>query len=125
MLGLLASALLTGPLLTSDAAAHGNGTNGCTAVPNSGLGFDFHGSCDGHDLCYQNYWYGRSDQGRSACDVWFYNSMAAHCRNAQPWWWRPTCYSQAEIYYRGVRLFGSKWFWHSDKLSRANTPMYG
>jgi hypothetical protein len=104
------------------ASAHGTNQNGCTAVPDSGRYFDFHSSCDRHDLCYARHTYGRTDAGRKACDIAFSNNMAASCRaryktNLVA---RYACYAVGEVYYLGVRAFGKPFFYHSKVATRIN-----
>lgn len=123
--------LLTLMLLIVPATAALGYTDRCTAVADSGrfysVYFNFNEACAGHDRCYQEYWYERSDSGREACDIWFYNAMAQWC-NANYGGWlyaahRNVCFLRAEFYYAGVNLFG-KWFFYSKNLAyRALTPM--
>jgi hypothetical protein len=125
--------LVAAPTLSAPAAAHQVGTNGCSGpfgldwlVPDQGVGWNFHDECDGHDLCYRDRWYKpASEPSRAACDTWFYNAMARECA-ATPWWapsWRYNCYYRAELYFHGVRQFGSVFYWSPDLLTRANTRM--
>lgn len=108
----------------SPAAAHGAYQNGCTVVPDSGRDFNFHASCDRHDLCYHYKYYGDSKAGRKSCDVRFLNDMKAWCsRNTVNYSVKTTygrettyriprqrCNSQATTYYNGVRVLGWKFF---------------
>jgi hypothetical protein len=95
-------------------------------VPDQGVGWNFHDECDQHDLCYMNRWYKpASEPSRAACDTWFYNAMARECA-ATPWWapsWRYNCYYRAELYFHGVRQFGSVFYWSPNYLTRANARM--
>jgi Prokaryotic phospholipase A2 len=123
-------------LAPTAASAHGwydvpNGCSGPTRetnwmVPDSGWDhgeyFDFHASCDTHDLCYVYAWYQRTDKGREACDVQFYNNMARWCQTKYPWtYWWTRCTARAEVYYRGVQVFGKPYFYKPDAISRADT----
>ena len=96
------------------AAAHGANQNGCSYVPDSLYFFDFHSSCDTHDLCYTFKWFGNSASGRQACDQLFYNDMKASCDTKWRKWYqfsqRATCKSVAWTYYTGVRWFGGSAF---------------
>jgi hypothetical protein len=87
-------------------------TDGCTAVPDRPLGFDFKGACDAHDICYENKPYGDSWSGRLACDNEFFDNMAAHCKANHAWWspLRAACLAAASVYYDGVRKFGWAFF---------------
>jgi hypothetical protein len=87
-------------------------TDGCTAVPDRPLGFDFKGACDAHDICYENKPYGDSWSGRLACDDDFFDNMAAHCKDNHAWWspLRAACLAAASVYYDGVRKFGWAFF---------------
>jgi hypothetical protein len=99
--------------------------NGCTIVPdwNSPLEaavgdfWNFHNACNQHDLCYRDRWYqGAAADPRAACDLMFYNAMARSC----PWFNWARCTARAEVYYRGVRLFGGWFYNHSDQWVRVN-----
>ncbi len=110
---LTAGTTLGGAVLTDapPVAAHGDA---CTAVPDSGWGFNFHNSCHTHDWCYGAKPYGRSEWGRYRCDLDFLYNMRAQCR-AQYAWYNPTrayCYGVAETYYNGVRVGGWYAFWY-------------
>ncbi|MEO6989027.1 MAG: phospholipase A2 [Aquihabitans sp.] len=108
----------------SPAAAHGKFQNGCTGVPDSGQDFNFHKSCDSHDLCYHYKRLGTGEVGRKKCDVQFLDNMRAWCRAntvnksvrttrgrdttyRNP---RDRCNSRAKLYYNGVRVLGKKHF---------------
>ena len=95
------------------AAAHGSDVNGCTAVPDSGFGFDFHEICDDHDRCYANKPYGDGWWGRRSCDRVFRSAMLDYCtRHDRFTAERISCDAVAITYYAGVRLFG--WaFWQN------------
>ena len=107
MLLLSAGALVAVPTFSQPAAA---APNGCTAVPDSGYGFDFNASCNDHDNCYEFQWYGSSANGRKSCDVRFLNNMRAHCDTRSSWGQRVACRSVAYTYYYGVRAFGGFFF---------------
>lgn len=110
--GLSALLLLSSlAFLTSPASADDVVVNGCTAVPDSGYGFDFHEICDDHDRCYGIQPYGDGWRGRRACDRTFRSDMLDYCKRHD---WlsskRTSCDSVAVVYYLGVRTFG--WaFW--------------
>jgi hypothetical protein len=99
------------------ASAHEPGTNGCTLAPDVGyvpVYYDFHRSCDLHDLCYLNKPYGDNDAGRKACDDEFRANMRGWCAAYYSRWWqapaRVACYGVAETYYTAVRTFGGPFF---------------
>ncbi len=99
---------------TEVASAHGANQNGCTAVPDSGPGFDFHNACDSHDLCYTFKPYGDTSAGRKACDDRFLNDMRSSCNRMWSRWYqgpiRAYCKSLAYTYYTGVRAAGG-FYW--------------
>ncbi|CAN5626982.1 hypothetical protein BH24ACT5_BH24ACT5_19440 [soil metagenome] len=95
--------------------AHGGGTNGCTLSPDVSyvpVYYNFHNSCDAHDLCYIYKPYGNSSAGRKACDDQFYYNMRSWCRGYYSSWnpARYTCYGVAYTYYSAVRTFGGAFF---------------
>jgi len=96
--------------VSSSAGADGPNQNGCSFVPDSGIFFDFHESCDTHDLCYFERTYGSTDAGREQCDLEFYWDMVDSCDDKWPVWHqfgsRAICNGVAYTYYLGVRLFG-------------------
>ncbi len=101
----------------SVASAHGANQNGCSSSPDSGYApmyFNFHASCDWHDLCYHNHPYGGGTAGRKACDDGFKSRMRSWCATQYPGTWkapaRYDCYALAETYYRAVRAFGGSHF---------------
>ncbi len=97
--------------MAAPAAAHGVDTNGCTGVPDSGYGFDFHDACDHHDRCYATKPYGTSSAGRSACDQVFLNDMLSYCSRYSVWSGPGiACRTVARTYYVGVRVLGYP-FW--------------
>jgi len=104
---LAGGALIFMPGLTEPASA---APNGCTAVPDSGYGFNFLNSCNNHDNCYEFQYYGSSASGRKACDVDFLNDMRAHCSTRSSWGQRAVCRAVAYTYYYGVRAFGGFFF---------------
>jgi hypothetical protein len=105
--------------VTTPVSAHGVEVNGCTAVPDSGYGFDFHVICDDHDRCYGTKPYGDGWRGRRACDRVFRSAMLDYCTR-HDWFTtkRAACDTVAIAYYLGVRTFG--WaFWQNN----APTPI--
>jgi hypothetical protein len=99
------------------ASAHEPGTNGCTLSPDVGyvpVYYNFHRSCDGHDLCYRDKPYGDTSAGRKACDDAFRADMRAWCNGRYGHWWqfppRVTCRGVANVYYVAVRAFGGSFF---------------
>jgi Prokaryotic phospholipase A2 len=99
------------------ASAHEPGTNGCTLSPDSGyvpVYYNFHRSCDRHDLCYRNKPYGDTSAGRKACDDAFRAHMKSWCNNYYDAWWqspaRTACRGVADVYYTAVRTFGGPFF---------------
>lgn len=97
--------------------AHEPGTNGCTLSPDVGyvpVYYDFHRSCDLHDLCYINKPYGDSSAGRKACDDVFRVNMRSWCSNYYSRWYqaplRSACNATADTYYSAVRTFGGFFF---------------
>jgi Prokaryotic phospholipase A2 len=99
------------------ASAHEPGTNGCTLSPDVGyvpVYYNFHRSCDRHDLCYLNKPYGDTSAGRKACDDAFRADMKAWCNGYYDAWWqspaRVACRGVADIYYTAVRTFGGPFF---------------
>ncbi len=115
VVGIVVLTLVSGLLsFGSPAAAHGPVEDGCSAVPDSGLLFNFHDSCDAHDRCYVYTPYGNSSAGRSTCDSVFYQDMLNDCRAMWPIWYqsfqRAGCRGVAWTYYIGVRTFGGVFF---------------
>ena len=99
------------------ASAHEPGTNGCTLSPDESwvpVYYNFHRSCDLHDLCYINKPYGNTSAGRYQCDVDFRGNMRAWCAGYYNRWWqsplRSVCYGVADTYYSAVRTFGGPFF---------------
>lgn len=99
------------------ASAHEPGTNGCTLSPDESyvpVYYNFHRSCDRHDLCYINKPYGNTSAGRYQCDLDFRASMRGWCAGYYSRWWqaplRSTCYGVADTYYTAVRTFGGAFF---------------
>ncbi|MCP9490724.1 MAG: phospholipase A2 [Solirubrobacteraceae bacterium MAG38_C4-C5] len=87
------------PVNTVDPSGlHGQGTNGCTGVPDYPSGFNFHRSCDGHDSCYA------AQRGRSYCDVGFGQDLLKTCTGYIRF---PSCSQTATTYYLGVRALGA------------------
>ena len=112
LLGLaLAVGLALGPgPASTPASAHGQGTNGCTGVADSGPGFVFHDACDDHDRCYGRHPYGTGIAGRRTCDQVFRSQMLRYCRRHGHGLHRLSCRVVAYGYHAGVRALG--WpFW--------------
>ncbi|WP_330335376.1 hypothetical protein OHS33_37450 (plasmid) [Streptomyces sp. NBC_00536] len=105
-------------------------TDGCTDVPDSGVHhawvqygkppftaygylagrYDFHHACMHHDGCYKYRW-----ADRATCDQWFRNDMHASCTAMKS---NAACDARAELYYRGVRVFGEiPWKLHDIRIS--------
>jgi hypothetical protein len=80
----------------------------CTGVPDALPGiFDFTSACAGHDLCYAG------EQTQAQCDTQFRQDMTASCVAQHPAALDPlryVCFSFAQLYYAGVRLFGQFFF---------------
>lgn len=94
------------------AAAHGFDANGCTGVPDSGYGYEFHAPCDSHDRCYRRQPYGSGYGGRRLCDRIFRSEMLHYCeRHARFSLKRASCRSTATAFYYGVRALGYP-FWN-------------
>jgi hypothetical protein len=108
--GGLAEAGHGGPAVPSNNYGDSWATDGCSWVPDSGLAlgggfYDFNHACKHHDGCYRMHW-----ADKNTCDQWFKNDMYASCDELHRGFWDSTnnysCKSQADIYYRGVQLFG-------------------
>ncbi|MEM9132965.1 MAG: phospholipase A2 [Actinomycetota bacterium] len=110
MASALAVVMLSGLLLfASPAAAQDveDDVDGCTAVPDSGPGFDFTEACNTHDRCYLERPYGDDRSARKQCDVDFFWDMVDLCRERHDGGLALRgCYSVAAVYYLGVRAFG-------------------
>ena len=116
------AALLVIGATASPAAAHGNGSNGCSLSPDSGrfpVAYDFHGACDRHDRCYDELWFGKGTYdllnygwtGRLACDGVFLQEMRTSCRIGHgPGLARKACEAIARTYFIAVRTFGASHF---------------
>jgi len=118
-----AATCVVGPVAQAEAApapapTHGAYQNGCTLSPDSGVVsgvyFNFHNSCDWHDLCYHYKYYGNSSAGRASCDSGFKSRMRSWCADRYGSWYevahKGVCYGVAETYYRAVRTFGGAFF---------------
>ncbi len=83
-------------------SAHPWPTDGCSASPERGPGWDFHHACVHHDGCYRGHW-----ARRDTCDGWFHRDLRASCSvlHASAWGRWP-CYVLAAAYYGAVRAFG-------------------
>ena len=109
VVALVAMAALVGSLGVgiAPAAAHGVEANGCTGVPDSGYGFNFHSVCDRHDHCYRDKPYGIDSAGRKQCDRVFRSAMLDYCDRHRRWSSEDlSCRTVAQIYYGGVRVLG-------------------
>ncbi len=107
VVAVLAGALVGAP----PAPAHGRAANGCTGVPDSGYGFEFHHLCDRHDRCYRTRPYGSSSAGRRSCDRVFRAQMLWYCRRHRaPSAKRTACRAVAAAYYGGVRALGHRYW---------------
>lgn len=81
--------------------------DGCTAVPDSGPGFDVTEACNTHDRCYFERPYGDDRSARKQCDVDFFWDMVDLCQDRHDGGLALRgCYSVAAVYYLGVRAFG-------------------
>ncbi len=113
-LSVLLAVAVSGVLIVAGPAAvsaHGPDANGCTGVPDSGFGFEFHAGCDAHDRCYRTQPYGSGSAGRKQCDRTFRSELLGYCdRHGRLSLERVVCRSTARAYYYGVRLFGFP-FW--------------
>jgi hypothetical protein len=90
--------------------AHPWATDGCSAAPDRGAGFDFHHACVHHDGCYRGHW-----NSRRTCDDRFRRDLRAGCAERHPSaWGRWPCYALAEVYTAAVRLFGGPAYAHHD-----------
>ena len=87
----------------STMSAHPWSTDGCSAAPERGPGWDFHHGCVHHDGCYRGHW-----SSRRTCDDRFRRDLRATCveLHVTPWGRWP-CYGVAELYAAAVRLFGA------------------
>ena len=79
-------------------------TDGCSASPERGPGWDFHHACVHHDGCYRNHW-----TSRRGCDDTFRRDLLASCRWQHGSSWRRwSCDVLARAYHLAVRLFGAR-----------------
>lgn len=102
---------------TASALPRGYQPNGCTLSPDRGwypTYYDFKSSCNSHDYCYDEMWFGGGENGRAGCDNWFLNSMRGWCSGSYSSWWqavdRTKCYGVAVAYYGAVRNLGRPYF---------------
>jgi hypothetical protein len=78
-------------------------SDGCSASPERGPGWDFHHACVHHDGCYRGHW-----ASRRTCDDWFHRDMRASCRVLHDSaWGRWPCDGLAGVYFAAVRAFGA------------------
>lgn len=83
-------------------------SNGCTASPESPLGYNFHPSCQRHDFGYHNYKnQGRFDEGKDAIDSNFKADMYNEC-DKHGVLSSAVCKGVADVYYEAVHVFGGK-----------------
>lgn len=84
-------------------------TDGCSAAPERGPGWDFHHACVHHDGCYRGHW-----ASRRTCDRWFHRDMHASCwvLHTGSAWRRWLCLGVARAYHVAVRLFGASAYAH-------------
>ena len=117
----MAAVLLAGAMAivapATMASAHGSYQNGCSYSPDSGYApvyFNFHNSCDWHDLCYHYHYYGNGSAGRKSCDEGFKSRMRSWCATQYPGTSKAAarydCYGLAQTYYLAVRAFGGSHF---------------
>jgi hypothetical protein len=81
-------------------------SDGCTAVPNIPLGFDFRPACWRHDFGYRNYKIQQrfTRKNRKIIDRNFLKDLVTICRTYQNRWICDVC---RIVYFCGVRVFGS------------------
>jgi hypothetical protein len=123
-LAVVAPSVVT-PDQAPQAQAHQQYTDGCTVVPDSGWGFDFHAICDLHDLDYVYRPHGVNEWGRSVADLTFLYRMRDHCRARPAGAAQTNCYSVAQQYYNGVRTFGLFFYYDWSPWRRAQVRMGG
>ena len=80
-------------------------TNGCTGVPDKGLGFNFTASCNKHDECYET-----CGADKTECDKQFYEDMKNSC-SGQLSHIKNRCLFTAWLYYKTVLNAPSSWFY--------------
>ncbi|MEM7323546.1 MAG: phospholipase A2 [Actinomycetota bacterium] len=115
-IGVAILTVVVGLAVAGPASAHGPTVDGCTAVPDSGYGFDFHEMCDDHDRCYGTKPHGDGWRGRRTCDREFRAAMYDHCDQHDRFSARRiSCDAVATAYYLGVRTFG--WFYWQQSIS--------
>jgi hypothetical protein len=85
-------------------------TNGCSSAPNG----SFLGSCNTHDICYDNL-----DNTKSGCDVEFKNDLYDSCDDTSPHYgMNKVCKGTANIYYSGVVIRGNSAYFTSQTEAR-------
>lgn len=84
------------------------GKGGLINPPN----FIFKASCNHHDFYY---WRGCTNSDRKKADKAFYRYMRLDIQEAK-WYLKPYYHQWALAYYLAVRLFGSKYFYYSEKM---------
>ncbi len=110
---MVAAALVVGLVATGPAPAGAQESGlfddgACTLVPDQLPGiFDFTEACAAHDDCYA------VGEDRAACDTSFRQDMLQLCTTQHPEALdagRVLCFTFAELYFLGVRLFGGPFF---------------
>ena len=83
-------------------------------VPDGGPkgSYDFTSACARHDMCYET-----CGASREGCDKSFLADMKQICQMSSS---KQDCFIQAEIYYRGVRMFGGGAFKNAQKNAQKN-----
>jgi len=88
--------------------------NGCTIVPDRPAGFNFLDACKRHDFGYANYKIQKrcSENQRGQIDENFKKDMYKECAKYSGWQaiLGVRCRVNAEIYFKGVRAVGEKFF---------------
>lgn len=111
---------------------YGIPANGCTAVPDSGYGYNFHDICDIHDYGYGTHrdvsaygiYYGGYGISRYNLDNAFHVRMDNNCYYRRAYagsgfFASSNCYYRSDLYYQGVRYFGYPFY----SRYSVNTPM--
>jgi secretory phospholipase A2 len=78
--------------------------NGCTAVPDAPLGYNFKPCCDKHDMCYCT-----CGVTREQCDLVFCGCLLGRCGTKCLWVPTP-CRAAASAYCLAVKLFGESYY---------------
>ncbi len=76
--------------------------------------YDFKNTCNRHDYCYDEMWFGSGEAGRQGCDSLFLNELRGWCNRYYSAWWnaaaRTSSHGVAWSYYLVVRQVGSRYF---------------